>query len=386
MICFYPKLPAAGMKRYRYPFLDLQKINSTYASELKEAANRVIDSGRYIGGEEIELLSERLKGITGRKHCIPVSNGLDGLRLALRAFIVAGRIKKGSEVIVPVNSFIASALAIVDAGLRPIFVEPDEMTLLLDSRKAEDLLSERTGALMSVDLYGRVWADSDLINRVSELGIVLIEDAAQALGATTDDGIPAGSVGECGIFSFYPTKNVGALGDGGAVVTSDDEVADIIGSMANYGKKPYDLNYRLRGYNCRMDPLQAAMLCVKLDGMNFENKTRRRNAALYRETIRSEYIILPPDDPGMIYHQFEIRVPFYRDQFIEYLESNRVETAIHYPTPLDREPCMHEFVIGQSKLAMRLADELVSLPISSSTSTYDIKEIAEIINTFSPTV
>lgn len=374
------------MHEYKYPFLDLRKINSDYSAELKEAAERVIDSGRYIGGEETERLSRKLQSFTGCKHCIPVSNGLDGLRLTLRAFVESGRIEAGREVIVPVNSFIASALAIVDAGLRPVFVDPKENNLLLDERQAESLINDRTGAIMSVDLYGRVWEDRNLLDRIREQGIIVIEDAAQALGAMSLNGSPAGSIGEAGVFSFYPTKNVGALGDAGAVVTSDDEIAEIIGMLANYGRGPGQSDYMLKGYNCRMDPLQAAMLCVKLYRIDHENSARKANAALYRKGIHNEHIKIPSDEPGMTYHQFVVRITKYRDMFRKFLETKGVETAIHYPTPLDLEPCMSEYVDKPSHRARNLAGEIVSLPISSATTPEDVEEIVKIINAFSPVV
>ncbi len=369
------------MKKYRYPFLDLRKVNSPIMAELKDAAWRVIESGRYIGGDEVERLTERLSSLTGRKHCVAVSNGLDALRLTLRAYVETGQIEPGKEVIVPANSYIASALAIADAGLRPVFVSPDSRTMLADSACIRNAIGPKTAAVMPVDLYGRVWDDEVLLGELKDEGIITVEDAAQAIGARSAKGHNAGGTGNAAAFSFYPTKNIGALGDAGAVVTDDAKIAATVRALSNYGQTEQYKN-RLAGYNCRMDPIQAAMLCVKLDRLEEENNARRRNAAVYASRISNPAIILPPDEPGMIYHQYVVTIDGDRDKFRAYMAENGVETAVHYPVPIDRQPCMRRYAAVALDDVEIMANSIVSLPISQATSADDAAEIAEIANGF----
>lgn len=369
------------MTSYRFPFLDLRLINGRLSSELRHAASRVIDSGRYIGGPELDIISDMMCSATGMSFCIPVSNGLDALRLILRSYVALGRISPGHEVVMPANSFIASALAVVDAGLIPVFAEPNPDTLLVDSSSLASFVNDRTAAIMPVDLYGRVWFDPDLLDSVRSAGILVIEDAAQAIGAASSDGHRAGAVGNAAAFSFYPTKNVGALGDAGAVVTDDIDLADMIRCLANYGSDGYGL-YQQLGFNCRMDPMQAAMLQVRLKHMSYENGSRRANALVYTSRISNPAVVLPPDEPGMVYHQYVVRVPGRRDEFRQYLSDNGVESAVHYPVPLDRQPAMNRFVTAPLPIAGLLAGEIVSLPVSSATSVDDAVAIADIINSF----
>lgn len=365
--------------KYRFPFLDLGKLNEPMFDELSRAASRVIRSGRYIGGEEVDGLARDMTSLTGTRFCLPVSNGLDALRLILRSYIEIGVIERGSEVILPANTFIATALAVTDVGLIPVFADPDPATMLIDRDEIRRLLSSRTAAVMPVDLFGRVWDDSELISELHSRGILIIEDSAQAIGAISLAGAESGSVGDASGFSFYPTKNAGALGDAGAVCTSDQQLFEIAEAFANYGRRNSVLSL-YQGFNCRMDPVQAAMLRIKLRYLNNEIEARRRNAHLYSSLIVNPEVALPPDEPGMTYHQYVVRVAD-QQRFISYLERSGVQAAVHYSPAVHQQPCM--LCYGAScPVAERLSHFVVSLPVSSATSSADVREIAAIINNF----
>ena len=256
------------MSEMRYPFLDLATVNAPYADELRRAALRVVDSGRYIGGCEVEAFEAALARNTGVPYAVGVSNGLDALRLIFRACIELGRLRLGDGVIVPANTYIASVLAVTDCGLTPVFVEPDERTLNLDTSLVEKALDENVKAILTVHLYGRACYDSTLADVARRYGLIVVEDNAQAIGADASVASPAGtyrtgSLGDAAAFSFYPTKNVGALGDAGAVTTRDPEIANVVRALANYGS---DRRYHniYEGFNCRLDPILAAFLNIKL--------------------------------------------------------------------------------------------------------------------------
>ena len=371
---------------YRYPFLDLGKVNSAYATQLKDAAARVIDSGRYIGGDEVEALEHDMATICGAEYAVGTGNGLDALRLILLGYIELGRMAPGDEVIVPANTYIASFLAISQAGLVPVPVEPDATTHCIDAEAVRRAITSRTRAIMTVHLYGRIAYDAELEEIARSHGLLLIEDAAQAIGASLD-GRKAGAIGDAAGFSFYPTKNIGALGDGGCITTSDPELADVVASLRNYGvDAPYHNRYC--GINSRLDPIQAAMIRVKLPYVDVENDGRRLIAATYLDNIRNAAVILP--DPGQgrhVYHQFVVCVDD-RDRFRAYLADNGVETAVHYPVAPHRQPCYaNRYAEFSLPVAERLAAQVVSLPISPAcTSVDDAKAISAIINDYIPRV
>ncbi|MDE7119018.1 MAG: DegT/DnrJ/EryC1/StrS family aminotransferase, partial [Muribaculaceae bacterium] len=360
----------------KYPFLELDTVNRPYAAELKQAVGRVIDSGRYCGGPEVDDFERRMAHLTGAAHVVGVSNGLDALRLILRAYILIGAMAPGDEVIVPANSFIASALAISDSGLKPVVAEPSALTHNLDTSRLDEYLTPRTRAVMTVHLYGRVSYAEALANFVRSNGLKLIEDSAQAIGAR-HHGRAAGSLGDAAAFSFYPTKNIGALGDAGAVTTSDTELARIVRMLANYGSEGhYDNIYQ--GFNCRLDPVQAAMLSVKLPHTDAENDLRRAVAAEYMSRIDNPLVALPAaeaEPERHVYHQFVVTSPC-RDRLRLYLEANGVGTGIHYPVAIHRQPC-YAAQMGHMHLpvAERLAGEVLSLPVSRCTTVDDAREI-----------
>ncbi len=372
----------------KYPFLDLGKVNAPYCEELADAAARVIRSGRYIGGEEVEALESELAVATGAPFVVGVSNGLDALRLILRAYIANGDMKEGDEVIYPANTYIASVLAISDAGLCPVAVDVDEWTMNIDTSLLEKAVTSRTKAIMTVHLYGRVAWDDRLVSVATRHGLKVIEDCAQALGARTlVSGLHsspfAGALGDAAAISFYPTKNVGALGDAGAVMTHDKGIADIVRALANYGS---DHRYHniYKGFNCRLDPIQAAMLRVKLPYLAAENADRFARALAYQRTIRRADVVLPMMSAEVndnVWHQYVVRVKDgKRDRFREKLKLTGVGTDIHYAVPPHCQPCYSGLRHGYLPVTEMLASEIVSLPIATGTSVADAAEIGRIIN------
>ena len=279
------------MSRCRYPFLDLRKINMAYSEAMQDAFSRFLDSGRYIGGSEVENLENELAKIARTEYAVGVSNGLDALRLIFRAYIELGRLKPGDGVLVPANTYVASVLAVSDAGLTPVFVDVDPATMNMDTSLVEKALTPDVKAILTVHLYGRPCYDSVLKSIVEKYGLILVEDNAQAIGAQTD-GRSTGGLGHAAAFSFYPTKNIGALGDAGAVTTGDRALADTVRALANYGS---DRRYHnvYKGFNCRLDPVQAALLRIKLRDLDKICGQRRRIAEIYNKTIDNEYVECP---------------------------------------------------------------------------------------------
>jgi len=375
------------MAEIKYPFLDLALVNAPYMEALDEAARRIIHSGRYVGGNAVSEFEHQLAALCEVPYVVGVSNGLDALRLVFRAYIEMGRLATGDEVIVPANTYIASVLAVTDCGLVPVFIEPDERTMNLDTSLLEAAIGPKTKAIMTVHLYGRACYDSALADAVEKHGLVLVEDNAQAIDAEAAVASAwgtrkTGSLGHAAAFSFYPTKNLGALGDAGAVSTHDAELAACVRALANYGSD-YRYHNIYQGYNCRIDPLQAAFLSVKMKQLPQETARRRALAAVYDGSICNPSVITPyTDTPDLaVWHQYVVRSS-YRDDFRRYLESKGVGTDMHYATPPHRQPCYSEYSGLELPVTERLASEVVSLPISSCTSEDDAMKIADIINQF----
>lgn len=374
----------------RFPFLELATVNRPFMEELQQRVAAVVASGRYVGGPEVEEFEQRLCDLTGAKYAVGVSNGLDALRLILRAYVQLGVFRPGDEVIVPANTYIASVLAITDAGLTPVLAEPEPATSNLDLSRLERYLTPRTRAVMPVHLYGRVCWSDQLVEFAKRNSLKIIEDNAQAIGAsisTNGSRIHTGALGDAAGFSFYPTKNIGALGDAGAVTTSDPELAATVRALANYGA---DRRYHniMTGYNCRLDPVQAAVLNVKLPHVDRENAYRRNLAEIYSSEIRNPAVRLPllPTDPEeMVWHQFVVHVDD-RDRFTAYLDANSIGWDLHYAVPPHRQPCYS----GNAKLkgsddlpvTEQLAATLVSLPITRCTNPEDARAISEIISRY----
>lgn len=364
-----------------YIFLDLETVNKPFEKEIGEAVRRVIASGRYIGGPEVAEFERRLAESCGAPYCVGTGNGLDALRLIIRAYIELGEMAPGDEIIVPSNTYIATVLAITDNGLIPVFAEPDPRTMNLDTARLSEYLSPRTRAIMTVHLYGRTCFDSAMLDFARSNSLKIIEDNAQAIGATTADGSRiTGSLGDAAAFSFYPTKNIGALGDAGAVTTSDPRLADAVRAIANYGSdRQYHNIYR--GLNSRLDPIQAAILSVKLPYLDRENGLRREIAAVYEQEIKNPCVIKPLFDNSSVWHQYVVQVED-RENFRRYLADNSVETAVHYPLAPFDQPCYASVYKPDCPIARKLAESVVSLPVSRCTSVDDACHIADIINTY----
>ena len=371
----------------QYPFLDLAQYNAPYMDELKAAACEVIEKGRYLHGPQTEMLEQEIAEMCHVKHCIGVSNGLDALRLILRAYKEMGILHDGDEVIVSANTYVASVLSISQNGLVPVLCEPREDTLNLDSRLIENLITPRTRAIMPVHLYGTPCWDTTLIQTAQQHGLLIIEDNAQAIGAASDIAglngtFVTGGLGDAAGNSFYPTKNLGALGDSGAVTTNDDDLAATVKALANYGS---DRRYHniYEGYNCRLDEIQAALLRVKLRYLQAENESRAAIASTYDQCINNPHVKTPTIFEGMtqIWHQYVVRVDD-REAFRAHLSANGVGSDVHYATPPHRQPCYKSLSHLQFPITERLADEVVSLPIAPPITIDDARAIADIINQF----
>jgi dTDP-4-amino-4,6-dideoxygalactose transaminase len=368
-------------------FLDLQKINNLYKDELKEACNRVIDSGWYIRGTECDQFEKEFAKYCGTKYAIGVANGLDALILIIRAYKELGVFKSGDEIIVPANTYIASILAISANDLKPVLVEPNIGDYLLDASKIEQAITDKTVAIMPVHLYGQV-CQMDKINTIAKkYNIKVIEDSAQSHGAYFDDK-RSGNLGDASGFSFYPGKNLGALGDGGAVTTNDKELANTIIALANYGShKKYENLYK--GTNSRLDEIQAAMLRVKLKYLDNDIQARKNIAEYYIKNITNPKIILPINNSQLdiqnytnhVWHVFVIRTDK-RDESQKYLLDNGVQTVIHYPIPPHKQPAYLDLSNDNYPISEQIHEKVLSLPIGQHLSMDDMKSIVETINEY----
>ncbi|MXV38992.1 aminotransferase class V-fold PLP-dependent enzyme [Flavobacteriaceae bacterium Ap0902] len=363
-------------------FLDLQKINLQHQVEIEHKLLEVFRSGWYLLGKEVKTFETNLSEYIGTQHAIGVSNGLDALRLILRAYIEIGIMKKGDEIIVPANTYIASILAISDNGLVPVLVEPSIEDYNIDISKIEEKITSKTKGIMIVHLYGRV-VFSDELKEISErYNLKIIEDNAQAIGASFS-GTKTGALGDAAGFSFYPGKNLGALGDAGAVTTSDSNLAETIRAIANYGSKEKYVNI-YQGLNSRLDEIQAAVLGVKLKYIDKENNRRREIAEKYIKSIKNEKITLPSiplDMKEHVWHVFVIRTK-QRKELQEYLEKNNVQTLIHYPIPPHKQKAYPELQDFSLPITETIHREVLSLPISPVMTDNEVDEIIEYLNKF----
>jgi dTDP-4-amino-4,6-dideoxygalactose transaminase len=367
-------------------FLDIQKITLHFEPEISRAINRVVDRGWFLLGEEVKAFESEYAGYIGSKHCIGVANGLDALRLILKAYMELDLLEEGDEIIVPANTFIASMLAITDNRLKPVLVEPRIDTFNLDTSLIESRITKHTRAIMVVHLYGQACWSEQLEAIAKRNDLLIIEDNAQAAGAKVRDDRRTGSLGDAAGHSFYPGKNLGALGDGGAVTTDNDELAEIVRALANYGStKKYKHDYQ--GLNSRLDEIQAAVLRVKLPGLDDDNQRRREVAQYYQDHIVHPGIILPGPRFSAIqslhhvWHLFVIRHP-QRDLLQNYLSDNGIQTLIHYPIP----PHKQGSYAGWNKLKLpvteQISREVLSLPISPVIQREDIERVVKIINLY----
>lgn len=362
-------------------FLDLKSINAQYKEELIEACMNVVDSGWYVHGTECKAFEEEFAQYCGTKHCIGVANGLDALILILRGYKELGVINDGDEIIVPSNTYIASILAISQNNLVPVLVEPDTNAYLIDPNKIEEKITSKTKAILPVHLYGQT-CQMDRINVIAKkYHLKVIEDSAQAHGAFFGDK-RSGNLGDASGFSFYPGKNLGALGDGGAVTTNDDQLAETIQALSNYGShKKYENLYK--GVNSRLDEMQAALLRVKLKYLDDEIAKRREIANYYLANIKNENIILPTVREGSnhVWHLFVIRTSK-RDVLQQYLLDNSIQTLIHYPVPPHKQMAYKEWNACVYPLSETIHNEVLSLPMGSHLKTLDIELIVRFINSY----
>lgn len=367
------------------PFLDLKAINARHRAELLEAMTRVLDSGWYILGEEVKAFETEFAEYVGVPHCIGTSDGLSALTLTLRAWKEMGYLKEGDGVAVPANTYIASILAITENRLRPVLVEPDEDTFNLGAEKLEAALDPGVKAVLAVHLYGQLADMPGIVEICRKRGLLLLEDAAQAHGASLN-GIKAGAWGDAAGFSFYPGKNLGALGDAGAVTCKDTKLAEMLRALRNYGshKKYHNL---VQGPNNRLDELQAAFLRAKLRTLDFDNMLRREIAKLYADSINCSCLRLPapPASPAAhVWHLYVVRTAC-RTKLMDYLHEQGVQTSIHYPVPPHRQGAyLNAFPDSDLRVTEQIHEEVLSLPISPIITPQQISRVIEAINRFSP--
>lgn len=363
-------------------FLDLQKINAQYEQKLKEAANRVIDSGWYLMGKELEAFEHNYASFCGVTYALGVANGLDALRLIFKAYLELGIMKEGDEVIVPANTYIASVLAITDNNLIPVFVEPNWKTYNLDSSKIEAAITSKTKAILTVHLYGQNSIDSQMLAICQNHHLKLVEDSAQSHGAVWN-GKVMGSIGDAAGHSFYPGKNLGALGDAGAVTTNDEALAKTIEALRNYGSyKKYENKYQ--GLNSRLDEIQAAFLNVKLEYVQEDILERRRVANFYLENIKNPAIILPEvlEEAGHVWHLFVIKTSK-REALQKYLNDNGIQTLIHYPIPPHKQEAYVVYNNLSFPITEQMHEQVLSLPMSPVMTKEDLQKVCEVLNEFS---
>lgn len=367
-------------------FFDLKKINERYADKLKLAAAQVIDRGWYINGESVTRFEKELSDFIGCKYAVGTGNGLDALRLVFKAYIEMGIMAQGDEVILPANTYIATLLAVVDNGLKPVIVDIDPISMNLDTKLAKKAISSRTKAIIPVHLYGNCCWDERLKDMALNEGMKIVEDNAQAIGAKAEitginGGYMTGHLGHASGISFYPAKNLGALGDGGAVTTDDKLLAETVRALGNYGSTEKYV-HRYMGINSRLDEIQAAFLSVKLKYLVDDNKLRRKIAETYNRCIQADDVIKPNDQGcGSVWHQYVIRVNK-RDELKRYLESKGVGTMIHYPTPLHKHEACKKYSSLNLPVAEKYAGEILSLPISPVMTVHDAENVSNLINRF----
>ena len=366
----------------KIPFLDLQQINAPYEAQFHQQLQLMLDKGWYILGEEVQHFEREFAAYCGTSHCIGVANGLDALTLICRGYIELGQLHKGDEVLVPANTYIASILAIIEAGLVPVLVEPNPDTFLVEVNALEHNKTSKSKAVMVVHLYGQLPDMEAISSWAQSHHLLLIEDAAQAHGAELPSGKKAGNLGDAAGFSFYPGKNLGALGDAGAVTTNDAQLAEVIRQLRNYGSaQKYHNNYL--GVNSRLDELQAAFLRIKLPHLDRDNIHRRSIAARYTSEINNPTIQLPiyTDQADQVFHLFVIRTA-QRDKLQAYLAQHEIQTLIHYPIPPHKQNALAAWNAQSFPITEVIHREVLSLPISPVMTAEQVGQIIAVLNAY----
>jgi len=368
------------------PFLDLKSINNVYQRDLKDACARVIDSGYYISGNELLNFENKFAQYCGTKFCVGVANGLDALILIIRAWKELGKLQDNDEIIVPSNTYIASILAISANNLKPVLVEPDEQTFNICPRNIVKAITGKTKAILPVHLYGQLCDMQAIMEIANKYNLLVLEDSAQSHGASID-GRMSGNWGDASGFSFYPGKNLGALGDAGAITTNCEELSQVLKALRNYGSHEKYKNI-YQGYNSRLDEIQAAMLSVKLDYLNNETTLRRKVASRYIKEIENKSIILPLEkniDIGCfeshVWHLFVIKSDK-REDLVKYLLEKGVQTLIHYPIPPHKQAAYKEFNHYDLPVSEKLHNEVLSIPMGPTLNDDQVDSIISALNNF----
>ncbi|MEZ8302220.1 DegT/DnrJ/EryC1/StrS family aminotransferase [Vibrio splendidus] len=363
------------------PFLDLKSINQQYQQELKEACARVIDSGWYIMGNELAAFEQEFAAYCGTQYCIGVANGLDALTLTLRAWKELGRLQAGDEVIVPANTYIASVLAITENDLVPILVEPNEDTFNLNISNIQSALTEKTKAILPVHLYGQISPMAEIMDLANEHQLLVLEDCAQSHGAQIKDK-KCGAWGHAAGFSFYPGKNLGALGDAGAITTNNKELYDVLVALRNYGShRKYENLYQ--GVNSRLDEIQAAMLRVKLNYLDYETTRRQEIAKRYSLEINNPLLVLPTvkNEEEHVWHLFVVRLD-QRDALQAWFTQNNVQTLVHYPIPPHKQLAYKDWNEHCKPITEKIHQQVLSLPIDPTMNDDKVSEVIRVANGF----
>ncbi|RKR08685.1 dTDP-4-amino-4,6-dideoxygalactose transaminase [Flavobacterium sp. 90] len=364
------------------PFLDLKKINAPYETAFQEKLKLVLDNGWYILGKEVETFEKAFAEYCQTQYCIGVGNGLDALTLIFKGYIALGKIQKGDEVIVPANTYIASILAILQADLVPVLVEPKLETYNINPDLIQGKITSKTKAILAVHLYGQL-AEMDKINEIArDNNLIVVEDAAQSHGAISNLKSKIYNLKSASAYSFYPAKNLGCLGDGGAITTNDSELAKVLFSLRNYGSdKKYYSDYI--GVNSRLDEIQASFLNLKLPNLDVENENRRTIAKRYLSEIKNDKIILPVWDfsNNHVFHLFVIRTKN-RDDFQDYLNQNNIQSIIHYPVPPHQQKAFSQWNTLSFPITEQIHNEVLSLPISPVLTEEEVSFVIEIINKY----
>ncbi|QAA82907.1 DegT/DnrJ/EryC1/StrS family aminotransferase [Aequorivita sp. H23M31] len=364
------------------PFLDLKAINERFESSFHESFQQFLESGYYVLGNQVKLFEANFARYCGTKHCVGVGNGLDALRLILEGYKILGKLKDNDEVLVASNTYIATILAIKQAGLKPVLVETDLDTYNFDLASLKNSITKKSRVVMPVHLYGQLSQMKEIQKILKENNLLVIEDAAQAHGARNDEGKRAGNLGDAAGFSFYPTKNLGALGDAGAITTNDDDLANVLSKLRNYGTSSKYVN-DLVGFNSRLDELQAAFLNCKLPSLDMDNNRRREIAKRYLSEIKNKKITLPKYDGSEdhVFHLFVVRVEN-RNEFIDYLDRNGIGHLIHYPIPPHQQKALSDYSDLSFPNTEKTHNQIISIPISPILSEVDVERIIEVLNSY----